>query len=371
MGKMKRTVCLLMLLCHITISNAQKPHYVINGNIEGAAGMTFFLQRNYSGKVQNIDTAIAVNGIFKITGGSVEYPEMVALVSANNNKPVYFYLENREITITGKIDSLSFAKITGSKTQDELQSLNMELRPMEIRYNLLLKQYQEAGKAGDKPKMSGLTNQINSLIKEATEIEKNFIRKNPSSFAVPDLLVQLMNGLQAAETRSLINSLSAEVASTRTVVEIKSKLNALSVTDIGQKAPDFTMNDTKGNKVSLSTKIGSKLLLIDFWAGWCSPCRQENPNVVNVYNEFHSKGFDILGVSLDQTEATWKKAIVDDKLTWTQVSDLKYWSNEAARLYSVTSIPANFLLDKDGIIIAKNLRGEELLNKVKEILNNK
>jgi peroxiredoxin len=369
--KMKKSICLSILMSYVTICNAQKPHYVINGKIDGASGMTFILQKNNSGKIQNLDTVVAVNGTFKITGGSVEYPEMVGLVSGDNRKQLYFYLENREINISGKIDSLTFAKITGSKTQDEFESLNLKLIPIATRYNLLLKEYQDAGKAKDTPKITSLANQINSLIKEATDIEKKFIKENPSSFAVPDILVQLVNGQQAAEVGSLINSLAPEVARTKTVAEIKSKFNALRITDIGQKAPDFTMNDQRGNKVSLSSKVGSKLLLIDFWAGWCSPCRKENPNVVSVYNEFHGKGFDILGVSLDQTEATWKKAIADDNLTWTQVSDLKYWNNEAARLYSVTSIPANFLLDKDGIIIAKNLRGEELFNKVKEVLNKK
>jgi tetratricopeptide (TPR) repeat protein len=137
---------------------------------------------------------------------------------------------------------------------------------------------------------------------------------------------------------------------------------------VGQKAPDFILNDIKGNKVSLSSKIGPKLLLIDFWAGWCAPCRQENPNVLKIYNEFREKGFDIIGVSLDRTKDDWIKAINDDKLPWTQVSDLNYFNCAAAKLYDVASIPANFLLDEKGMIIAMNLRGETLYNKVKEIL---
>ncbi|MGB8491933.1 MAG: TlpA disulfide reductase family protein, partial [Bacteroidales bacterium] len=106
-----------------------------------------------------------------------------------------------------------------------------------------------------------------------------------------------------------------------------------------------------------------------FWAGWCGPCRRENPNLVKVYSEFHKKGFNVLGVSLDQSRDEWVKAIADDKLTWPQVSDLQYWNSAAARLYAVNSIPANFLLDQNGVIIARNLRGEELYNKVKEILS--
>jgi peroxiredoxin len=137
---------------------------------------------------------------------------------------------------------------------------------------------------------------------------------------------------------------------------------------VGKKAPDFTMNDVAGNPVSLSSKFGAKLLLVDFWAAWCGPCRQENPNVVKVYNEFKKKGFDIFGVSLDRSKDDWVKAIADDKLSWTHVSDLQYWSNAAAKMYAVNSIPANFLLDETGTIIARNLRGEDLRNKVIELL---
>jgi peroxiredoxin len=136
----------------------------------------------------------------------------------------------------------------------------------------------------------------------------------------------------------------------------------------GHKAPDFTLNDVNGNPVSLASRTGPKLLLIDFWAGWCGPCRMENPNLVRIYNEFKELGFDILGVSLDRSREVWMKAIDDDKLTWTQVSDLNYFNSAAAKLYDVTAIPANFLIDGNGMIIAVDLRGEALYTRVKGVL---
>jgi peroxiredoxin len=174
--------------------------------------------------------------------------------------------------------------------------------------------------------------------------------------------------MEADELETMIGKLDTTIASLPPIVALKDRLVQMKAVAIGQKAPDFTMNDVNGNPVSLSSKIGAKLLLIDFWAAWCGPCRKENPNVVKVYNEFSKKGFDIFGVSLDQKKEDWVKAIADDELTWTHVSDLQYWSNAAAKTYAVNAIPANFLLDETGTIIGKNLRGDDLYNKVKEVL---
>src|SRR5512133_588 len=135
----------------------------------------------------------------------------------------------------------------------------------------------------------------------------------------------------------MVTVLDTSITSLPQIVTLKERVSVMKAVSVGQKAPDFTLNDVNDKPVALSSKIGPKLLLIDFWAAWCNPCRQENPNVVRVYNEFSKKGFDILGVSLDRTKEDWVKAIADDKLTWTHVSDLQFWNNSAAKLYVVGS----------------------------------
>jgi peroxiredoxin len=203
------------------------------------------------------------------------------------------------------------------------------------------------------------------------KLQKKFVKTHPASYASPSIAVGLSYEMEAEEIESMINGLDTAVAALPQIKSLRERVAVMKSVSVGQKAPDFTMSDVNGNPVTLSSKIGSKLLLIDFWASWCNPCRQENPNVVKVYNEFHKKGFDVFGVSLDQKKEAWVKAIADDKLSWTHVSDLQYWNNAAAKLYAVNSIPANFLLDETGKIIGKNLRGEALYNKITEVLGAK
>src|SRR5882757_7282729 len=170
------------------------------------------------------------------------------------------------------------------------------------------------------------------------------------------------------ELDSLYNTLSPALKGTETAANFQKALEPLKHTAPGTMAPDFTQNDANGVPVKLSSFRG-KYVLVDFWASWCGPCREENPNVVRVYNKYKDKNFTILGVSLDKAEgrANWLAAIKSDGLNWTQVSDLKFWSNQVAALYYVSSIPANFLIDPSGKIIAKDLRGDDLDDKLKEV----
>jgi peroxiredoxin len=203
-----------------------------------------------------------------------------------------------------------------------------------------------------------------------TEMKKEYIANNPASYVTPTVLNEISYYLDASEMEELLGKMDTTLNKVAAVITMKEKLVFLKTVAIGQKAPDFTLNDVNGNPVSLYSKVGgnTKLLLVDFWAAWCGPCRQENPNVVKVWNEYNSKGFDVFGVSLDQTAEAWKKAIEDDKLTWTHVSDLKYWDCAPAKLYAVSAIPSNFLLDENGIIVGHNVRGPALGEKVKELL---
>ena len=185
-----------------------------------------------------------------------------------------------------------------------------------------------------------------------------------SAFTNPEVVVYLNEMLSRSPDRT-------DIAGVRNNVEAaikKSNVQEQKTMWVGKQAPELSLPDTEGRNVKLSSFRG-KYVLVDFWASWCAPCRRENPNVVQAYNQYRNKNFTILGVSLDRQKAAWEKAIVDDNLNWTHISDLKYWQSEAASIYQLSVIPFNVLVDPDGKIIAENLRAEALKQKLSEVLN--
>lgn len=375
---MKIILCLLVVAAFLSSCNTkpEAPSYVINGKLIGADGITFYLQKREAGSFVKLDSAVSVKGEFKIKGGSLKYPDKVYLSQLDKKGSIAFYLENSAIAITGSIDSLTNAKVAGSKTQDEYMAYQNLLKPFENSFRKLDEEYKDVKKTEDKAKIAEFEKSYEALYDrisaEQNAFNKKFITDHPKSYITPSIVNNMSYELEASDIESLISKLDTTIANVTVIKDIKVRVAVMKTVAIGQKAPDFTMNDVDDKPIALSSKIGtSKLLLIDFWASWCGPCRQENPNVVRVYKEYNKKGFDIYGISLDKKKENWLKAIEKDQLTWTHVSDLQFWNNAAAKLYAVNSIPSNFLLDQTGTIIGRNLRGDALANKVKEVLSGK
>ena len=343
--------------------------FILQGTISGVDTGRVLLQE-YLGqsKYRNIDSAVIAGGSFTMKG-MTEYPRSVIIGVEGYRGKTSFWLENSQITFVAHPDSLFKAKISGSASQDEY-----------IEFNRYMESFREASRLSYQRlaeiKQNGSEEEINRgqvIADSVKKIEINtileYIRSHPGSFVGASMLKSAAYYLTWQELDETIKSIDPDVDAMDLIVELKEKVEILKTVDIGQKAPDFTMNDPEGVPVRFYDVLaGNKLLLLDFWAAWCGPCRKENPFVVDTYNRFKLNGFTVMGVSLDRDRESWIKAIEDDNLTWTHVSNVSYWDNPVAKMYAVSAIPTNYLIDGNGIIIGKNLRGVALKEKVREFL---
>lgn len=373
---MKKTLATIILFLPLA-ALAQTAN--VTGSLQNVKDTVNRIYINYMVNEKHIvDSADIVNNkySFKL---NIKEPVRVQFLARNseNRKQklsakalAFVYLEPGNIEITS-IDSFSNIKVNGSKSQIEYEKLQAQLKPYREQEEKFSTQYKEFTKAKDTADADKIDKQMDALddkLKE--EVYASYVKKNPSSpIALYALNLYAGYYMNTSKVEPLFNSLSEKNKNSAIGQAFKNKIETAKKLDIGQFAIDFTQNDTSGNPVKLSSFKG-KYVLVDFWASWCVPCRRENPNVVKAFNQFKDKGFTILSVSLDQPGAKdkWLKAIHDDGLTWTHVSDLQYWNNAVAKTYGIQSIPANLLLDPQGKIIGKNLRGEDLVNKLKEVL---
>ncbi|HVY75084.1 MAG TPA: TlpA disulfide reductase family protein, partial [Puia sp.] len=323
-------------------------------------------------QTDKVDSTQLDRGYFTFKGRA-DTPEYCLLGILKNGEPQYrksFFLENGKISMLVKKDSLEDAIISGTPVQDEYNGYS-DLIKAKIgdRSDALYKSYTAAKARNDKRAMDSLDKASDALDSEEQNLVRDFVNAHPASYvSAIEIYRHFSYNPDAAQLDSLYKKLDPSIRSGYYGRKLNELLNKARLTSVGQPAPLFTANNTEGKPVSLSSFKG-KYLLIDFWASWCGPCRRENPNVVKAYLQYHPKGFDILGVSLDDSKPDWLAAIKKDGLDWAQVSDLKGWQNEVAVQYGIQGIPMNYLLDPEGKIIAKGLRGDELAKKLRELLH--
>ena len=369
------TTALIVFSCN----KAGENEYIITGTIKGVDGKKVYLevQDDMTGAFKTLDTVVVEGGKFTMKGSAKEADiNLIQIESVEGKIP--FILENGDIEMDINKDSLSAVKVTGTYNNDELTAYRelgsaIQKKMMKFQKDNMAKMNQAQQKKD--------TATINALSKEYFKFQKDFaaqseeyVKTHPKAF-ISLLLIEsfFQQMVEPAKITTYFNGLDKELKANKHGKKIKSQLDVINKpaapagVSVGSVAPDFSAPDPSGKMVSLKQCMG-KVTLIDFWASWCNPCRAENPNNVALYNEFHAKGLNIIGVSLDKDGAKWKEAIVKDKLAWPQISNLKYWDEPIRVTYGVESIPATFLLDANGTVVAKDLTGAALKAKVAELL---
>ncbi len=376
---------ILLVGCKNEAPERVKPDgYLVEGTAPGVYnGIRAYLETTTNrGRKVAMDTAIVMNEKF-VFEGRIGFPQMVSLRINSVNGSLPMILENDIITIDVDNTNIKNSAISGTDANFALNQFNSQMDSLRSIRTVVTRKLRSASREGSNVDTQDLQRQVSEVDAAMKELPFEFIENNKDNMFSVILLddVSKDKNVDFQRLDKTFNSLNEELKSSITGEKLKSDLAlkraenvAAQATQIGSVAPEFSAPDVDGKPLALSDVKG-KLTLIDFWASWCKPCRRENPNVVKVYNKYHSKGLEIISVSLDGTrtqkdpKAAWLKAIEDDKLTWHHVSNLKYFNDPVARTYNIRSIPATFLLDENGKIVAKNLRGDALEKKVAEFLN--
>lgn len=353
----------------------QKPGYEITGTVSNADlnGKYVYLYEYGTKDATPLDSALIQNSAFTLKG-TQNTPALRTLrfsadvvkpvrVNAGENAPFtsIFVLENAKLAIV--LDSIS--SVSGTPENNDQNAFQKEIAQLRSGMDKLIADM----RSGDEKLKNAAEKKYDEIDKKITEAVVNYILSHSNKQTAAKNLYDFRYNISEEQQNDILDKADSTFKAVPGIPNMIDHLNILKKVAVGQKFTDFEMADAKGNMHKLSDFVGNgKIVLIDFWASWCPPCRKEMPNLVAAYKQYKNKGFDIVGISLDNKADAWAKGVQDLGITWTQLSDLKGWQNSGAALYGVNSIPHTILVDKDGTIIAKNLHGEELDAKIKEVL---
>lgn len=370
--------CFFALVLGCKSTDKLEQTYSLNVQADGVLdGVRAYIMRNDNGRSATaVDTAIAMGGRF-LFKGAVITPEMRSLAIDGVRGQVFFVLESAEINVVAYKDSIQKSTVDGGDNNDIFNAYKSGYAVLIDELNALRKEYASAIEKPDEIKR--IQDRNNSLREELNNFGFNFLLEFPNS----DFSLMLLEGITAqqtfdvSKTKEILALMNNDLLSKNynkiIAQKIQQRIDIASAANsivIGEKAPDFTAPNPDGKAITMSA-IKGKVTIIDFWASWCKPCRIENPTYVRLYEQYHDKGLEIISVSLDRQnqKQRWIDAIAKDKLTWYNVSNLKFWNDPVAKLYNVSSIPATFIIDDKGIILAERLRGRGLEAKIAELLD--
>ena len=363
-----KNLIIIILAAGVIACSPKYDGYTINATFTGIDSALVIVKTQLNSDLPS-DTVQMVNGKFILQNKLVTPEPYTVSIKGNSSISFVLYLENCPFTVTGDANDTKTIVVSGGRYQAVMDSLSKAKEVIAADYpsrDQIVKEHNDP--ATTDARKQELQDIFSELSTKENEIDANYLEQNPTSRLA---LIRFFSSLGSYGNQASVAELGEKIATftaalpegaeNRLIQKAEKVIATIESVQIGMIAPDFTMNDPKGNPFTLSDFYKqNKITMIDFWAGWCGPCRQFNPTLVKYYNKHHKNGFGILGVSFDHTENQWVNAIADDKLMWPQVSELSYWNNTAATLYYIRYIPQNVFVDKNGTIVASRLEGEEI-----------
>lgn len=372
---MKKIGFLFFALFLSLISCEEDKGYHLSGNVEGVENGKKVFISEIDGQTRTpkvVDTAVVKDGKFELDMPETELPNLSFIRIEGVNGNVVFISENKPIRFNIHKDSIRTSEVTGGKENKALSEYLAHLKELNNKMVKMQKQMREAMVSQDTTELRRLREAQAALQDNDKTFKQELFGRNKDSYLSIMILTDMLNMRthSSAEVREMFSEVSDRIKQTPLAQSLKEELDKRKAAEVGSKAPAFTGPNPNGEQIALNENLG-KVTIVDFWAAWCKPCRVENPNLVRTYNKYKDQGLNIISVSLDRPgqKDRWIKAIEEDKLgQWKHVSNLQFWNEPIAKKYGVTSIPATFILDEKGTIVAKNLRGSELENKIGELL---
>ena len=359
----KNLLFLLALAFGLTACNESANSFKVNVSLANANAKTVYLQKFVNNEPVTIDSAVVNNDQAVLTAPFDDPQILYALRVKGRKGSMPFFADNKDVVFVGDMNNPQDVEIMASETQAELDAYNKQVSQFDTQISELYIAMQQAFNNEDSIQMDSLNKVGTALMEQQDNFRDEYIKAHPESFVAHYILDGVKQDYPIDQLKALVGTFTTESIYRDHLNDYIAKQERL---EVGQPFIDFTLQTKGGENVTLSERIAkNKLTLVDFWASWCGPCRHENPVVKAAYEQFHELGFDVIGVSVDQDEEAWLKAVEDDQLPWTQVRDSE---NKVSEDYMIYYIPSNFLFDQNGTMVAKGLRGEDLAAKLSELI---
>jgi len=370
-----RFLSLLFLALILHSCQDRSKTITFTGTIPGAEDKSkiYFQKVNENNQPYDVDTLEIVNGSFSFELDKAKNPEVGLLNFRNLNITLVFFIENQDIEAQFDYNNLYGTNFSGGKENELFITFKERILEFDRRKTENQEAMNEARRNMSNQDIVRLQTEAAILNNDEQVFKKEFINQNVNSIIAMMMLNEMISKKEVTfdEVETILKKRNSTLEENVFSRLVKVNMQSLKGANVGNMAPPFSGPDPDGNIISLEDALG-KVTLIDFWASWCRPCRIENPNVVRVHNQYKDKGFNVISISLDRPDqrAQWLKAIEDDKMDWYHISNLQFWNDPIAKEYGVRSIPATFIVDENGKIVAKNVRGPALGRKVGELLGN-